>query len=90
MNTDQLHQSLRELHDELGKIDTVDEQTQAVLRDLAQDIQTLLARARVVPVREDQPLHERLRNGVSYFEATHPQLSNTIDRVLSALVQLGV
>ena len=90
MDTEQLHQSLQELHDELGQIDTVDDQTRAVLQDLSQDIQTLLARQQVVPPHEDQTLHERLRKNVAYFEATHPRLSSTIDGVLSALVQLGV
>ncbi len=90
MDHENLRESLRDLDAEIEQIDTVDDETRVILQDLAQDIQTLLARTASPDTVEDHPLHERLSNSITYFEITHPRLSASISRVLDALVQLGL
>ena len=88
MDQQQLREKLAELHDELERTDSVDENTRQVLADLSKDIQDLL----------DQPhedidrrsLNARLRTDLAKFESAHPKLTVAMERAIDTLVQMGV
>jgi hypothetical protein len=90
MDQQHLRDTLDQLHAEIRQIDTVDDATRGALQELMADIQSLMERPGAATLPHDQPLRERLRNHVTYFEITHPRLSASISRALDALVQLGV
>jgi tRNA C32,U32 (ribose-2'-O)-methylase TrmJ len=88
MEPQELRQLLEQLHHELEQADNIDERGQELLRDLSGDIRDLLARAE--PETNDTSLLTRLGDSISYLEVTHPQLTNTLARILETLSNAGI
>jgi ABC-type transporter Mla subunit MlaD len=83
-----LRKSLRELHDQLLKLDDVKPQTEQLLRTLATDIDQVLDDAS--PHKGDENLATRWRDALLEFEGRHPMLAQMMDQVTTALANLGV
>ncbi len=94
MDQQQLREQLIQLHDELERTQTVDDDTRAVLDDLSKDIRDLLERPGDVDADdEDQrygKLSGNLQSNLARFEATHPRLTTAMERAIDVLVQMGV
>ncbi len=94
MEKQQLRDVLTQLDAELRQTESVDDETREVLRRLRQDIQALLNRPEDEPAevsaRHYNSLGVRLRAALVRFEATHPYLTASMERVIDALVQMGV
>jgi ABC-type transporter Mla subunit MlaD len=72
----------------------VDPATRQALQEALADIQAALAAAETAP-EEEQPsapegLAERLRGTAAKFEATHPTLAGTIERLIDLLGAAGI
>lgn len=86
---EKLRATLRELEAELAQLDALDEATRQELTTAAAEISAALARG-------DQQSHtardarRSLHDRLIAFEASHPQLSAVISRVLDGLAQLGI
>jgi len=86
MDQDQLHRLLAQLHAELLAARPVDAESRAGLERLAQDIRSVLD-AKPTP-ESAEPYHamqSKLKDAVTTFEASHPQLSKTIEQVIETL-----
>ena len=98
MSQEQVHHSLRELHEQLQGGKPVDPETLALLQQLSQDVDALTLRATgEVPTDEPPPqpeekdsLLDRLLSLTEEFEESHPQLAESIGRVASALSRIGI
>jgi hypothetical protein len=94
MEQRQLHDTLAQLHTEIGQTESVDEDTREMLRHLMSDIQALLEQPASEPDGDSAtrygPLTRRLRTAVAEFEADHPRLTASMERAIDALVQMGV
>ena len=97
MEQEQLKTTLRELHAELVDGESVDEETAALLQQLAEDIDRLShppAAAEKEPVQdseqERQGILDRLLDLSEGFEESHPQLARAIGNVASALSRIGI
>lgn len=86
MDQDQLHQRLAQLHAELVATKPVDAETRDRLEVLARDIRAVLdAEPKPASVEPYQAMGTRLKEAVASFEASHPQLSKTIENVIETL-----
>lgn len=89
---DPIHHPLKQLHEELLRQPSLDPETIAELRSLADDIQKLLARENPTPAPEgsDENLSSRLQNLIEQFEAQHPQLTKTLSMIAERLSDMGI
>jgi hypothetical protein len=81
---------LQQLHDEIKKTRAVDEKGSALLRDLEGDIRALLERSEGSPVQVHPSIVQRLQGALDHFEATHPDLTMLISRLLDSLSNVGI
>lgn len=84
-NKPPLRDDLERLHNELGQTRTVDPESRQLMRQLQNDIQTVL--------KEPTPssrasLATRLNAAVGRFEESHPELTLTIKQVLDNLAEV--
>lgn len=88
--TDQnLRELLEKLHHELDGIETADEQGLEMLRQLDDDIHTLLKRSDS-ELEKDEPMIERLQDTIDHFEETHPSLTMMLSQMMTILSNAGV
>ena len=84
-----MHALLQELHAELERSDSLSEDERALLTHVKDDVDGFLQRAAPAP-EHDESLGARLQEGISAFEATHPDLTLAMQRVLDSLSQSGI
>jgi hypothetical protein len=81
-----LHDTLVELHEQLGRADALDPALRDELRAAMDEI-----RGRVEAGAEaEQPLAERVSDLMLRFEAAHPALADAVGGVVRALARLGI
>jgi hypothetical protein len=79
--------SLEKLHEQLGSpTPALDADTRTLLREVAEDIEVLLAQSDPDPAS----VRDRLEQAAVRFEASHPQLAQTLTQITDALAKLGV
>ncbi|MFN8414051.1 MAG: DUF4404 family protein [Anaerolineales bacterium] len=84
MNNQELETLLEKLHAEVDGIDSVDEKSLQLLRDLERDINELLDRS------DRSSILERLRDAVKQFEVSHPTLTAMLSEISSILNNAGI
>jgi len=90
MNSQELHNRLAQLHDELQQIESVDEGEQHLLRSLMSDIKKLLDAGEGERLPESDRLGEGLKEGIELFEASHPQATMLMGQAIDALAKMGI
>lgn len=87
--TDQNLQNLLEkLHEELQRVESVDEKGRDLLRGIDMEIRGLLDRSG--ESTEDTSLAKSLQSALDHFEITHPKLTMAISEMLNALNNAGI
>jgi hypothetical protein len=89
MNNEQLRAQLEQLHAELQQADAIGSQQRELLQARANDIEQLLKREDVKP-HHYTGLGERLSQDVAQLEASHPQITLLMRRVIDSLAYLGI
>jgi hypothetical protein len=89
MNRTELQEALKELHAELDRTPSVDDESRRLLVGIKEEIEELLARSDQ-DVESPQSLDERLQASIIQFEGTHPRLTAVIQRVADALSSMGI
>ncbi len=84
---DKLHQTVKELEQELDGIESFDDETRQMLQEAVSEIQTVLKKQGHL---EPDSVIERLRVAEQQFQASHPTLSGIVARMIDALGQLGI
>ena len=91
MNADELHQTLQQLHEELGRARRIDPESERLLRELMADIGKLIGeRESGQAPAESGGIVERLVEASKDFEEQHPGLVSAIGRLADALSRMGV
>jgi len=90
MDKQQLHKQLEELHAELQQVDSLDAAERETLQRLRGDIESLLAQREDAPPHHYKGLAERLREDIEQLEASHPQATLLMGRVIDALANIGI
>jgi len=86
MSQPHLHKLLTELHAELLKSRSVDPKDRDLLRHLAEDIRGLVEKEPAArPAGEPGELRRRLAEGVTRFEASHPDLAKALANAIDTL-----
>lgn len=86
MNQRHLHKLLTELHSELTKAGSVGPKDRDLLHRLSEEIRAIVESDPTAdPGDAYQPLRQRLAEGVTAFEASHPQLSKTLANAIDTL-----
>lgn len=87
MRRTRLRELLRELQVELDRADAVEPESQDLLRSVMDDIEETLERSEGAG---DDSITDRLNHAVVDFEASHPKLSFTIERLIKSLSDIGI
>jgi ElaB/YqjD/DUF883 family membrane-anchored ribosome-binding protein len=90
MSDQKLRATVDEIRAELARAQGLSERTQHSLRQLADDLESLLDRPVGAARQEDESLRDRLADWVRELEASHPALSTTIGNVIDTLAFFGL
>ena len=90
MEKQQLQESLAALHSALSNRDQIDEDTRNLLSALSGDIDRLLDDSTENRPEDVQPVTEQVDSLLLKFEADHPDLTAALNRVASALANIGI
>ena len=87
MPREALRESLTKLHTELESVENLDEDTHALLRRVADDIEKVLEEEQAV---EAPPRRAHLDEIALRFEADHPRLAGILGELADTLAKLGI
>ena len=90
MDEKDLRKQLEELHAEIEKTGTVDDEGREMLRHLKADIQTLLERSEGESLEPHPSFVQTMLDSIEHFEVTHPTLTNVLNQVMSTLSNAGI
>jgi hypothetical protein len=90
MDKQQLYPQLEELHAALQQVESLDPAERETLERLRADIEALLSEREDVPAQHYKGLAERLREDIEQLEASHPQATLLMGRVIDALANIGI
>lgn len=91
MSKEALEQRLTELHDELASATHLDPELRGLLRDVADDIETLLAEQPTgAGGASSDDVRNRIRQATVEFEAEHPHVAHILGDLADALTKLGI
>jgi hypothetical protein len=90
MDDHELRKLLEQLHSEIEKTKSVDEQGRELLRRLDADIRGLLTRSESERIQPQPSVIQRLEDGIDHFEVTHPVLTTMLSRMLDILSNAGI
>jgi len=85
---DKIRATLIELEAELRQLESMDDATRDALTSAAADIADTLQKGKRSP--KTKLAESSLRDGLTGFEASHPQLAGILTRLLDGLAQLGI
>jgi predicted nuclease with TOPRIM domain len=86
-----LRKTLENLRRQLEQTQTHDEASQQLLAQLKLDVDAALNRLEAEgETQETHTLTERLNDGVTSFEATHPDLTTALSAVIDSLSNMGL
>lgn len=85
-----LRDRLEQLHAELQRTESVDEETRALLNSLMEDTRHLMEHEGEELTERHHTLNERLTEALARFEGTHPDLAYVMARVIDTLSGLGI
>ena len=88
MSERHLREMLEQLHAELQNSGDIDENSRELLREVMDDIRTIVEPGAAAP--RPEPLGQRLREAVDAFEESHPALTEAVGRVVDALAKMGI
>lgn len=87
MTNQKIQELLEQLHDEIHKTDTLDENGRGMLEHLTADINALLASGDGKP---EESLVERLQDSIDHFEIEHPSLTMALSEMMKILSNAGI
>jgi hypothetical protein len=90
MNDALLKEHLGILHNELLNAKTVDHDTKILLKEIREDVQTLLSHKGEYSSEHRTTIKERLEESERHFEVSHPSLASTIKIVINTLNNIGI
>ncbi len=94
VESEQLRQTLAQLHRQLDEAPRLDPEVAAQLRTTIDDIRAALEKQEradaPAETEPDDSLAGRLTEAEQYFESSHPTLATTLQRLVDILAQMGI
>jgi hypothetical protein len=88
MSQEELKELLSKVHNELAGIEDLDDEAKSLLGTVMSDLQGVLGESSTVD--ESHGFIDRFRDATQDFEEDHPQLTDAIGQVVTALSRLGI
>ncbi len=82
--------TIQRLHNELKQTKAVDDKSRQYLKELKNDIERLLKQDDDASSKQNKDLIDKLKNTAEQIEASHPELTASINNVITILVNLGI
>ena len=89
MDRRELHGKLKDLHTELQRVESLDENERTTLEALATDIQEILEKDHE-EARNYSGLGDRLKDAVAQLEASHPRATISMREVIDQISFMGI
>ena len=86
MTDQKLPELLQQLHDELEKADSVDEEGREMLVHLNADIQKFIDPAE----EDDDTIFEQIQDAIDHFKVDHPVITSALSQILNSLNNAGI
>lgn len=86
----QLQERLKQLHADLQQVESVDDESRAILEKLEGDIHELIGSAEDERRGRYKGFGEGLRESIERFEASHPDLALTMGQLADMLAKIGI
>lgn len=86
----QLQERLKQLHADLQQVESVDDESRAILEKLEDDIRELIGSAESEHPNRYKGFGESLRGSLERFEASHPDLALTMGQLADMLAKIGI
>jgi len=90
MDDKELRNLLAQLHTEIEHTENVDEKGRELLYDLDTDINDLLARSEKDLANPHPTISQRLEDSIDHLEVAHPDLTQTLIKLLAILSNAGI
>ena len=90
MDKQHLQDSLAQLHGALSEQGEIDQDTRDLLKTVAADIDRLLDDSSENTSEDVEPVSAQVQDLLLKFETDHPELTAALNRVASALANLGI
>jgi hypothetical protein len=90
MSEPQLKDHLENLHSELLNTRTVDNDTKVLLKEIQDDVCTLLEHEGEYTTEHHATIKERLDESARHFDVSHPRLAATLRTVVHTLNNMGI
>lgn len=89
MPEQKLRQLVENLHDELDRTDSVDDESRAMLQELTGDIDQLVAQDEMA-TEQRADTAQQVQEAAARFESEHPRLATVLSEIVDTLVKLGI
>ena len=89
MEDNELRKLLEQVHNEIERTPAIDENSQALLSDLDNDIRALLSRSRIHSKTQQKTIR-RIEDTIDRLEVTHPNLTTMLSELLATLSNSGI
>jgi len=90
MEQQNLREQLVNLDSELRKVKIIDKESKEILKKTISTIQEVLNRSEDQTAGKQTNLLEDLKKSAAHFEATHPELSESMHIVIHTLSNMGI
>lgn len=86
----ELRTKLKELHQSLQDVDTLDEEARQLLTTVAEDLHRLAIQPQTLTAEHISPVSTQLNELALQFESRHPHLTVLLGRITESLANLGI
>ena len=90
MSHERLHELLGQVHQELERAESVDDESRELMFEVSDDIRYLLERGKTEGGDAVKPVGDRLDTLVLAFESRHPRIARMIEEVIDSLAKMGI
>jgi len=90
MNHEAISNLIKQLHSTLDDMSSITAKDREQLEQLSVDLQAVLARPGAVTRSRHQGIIDRLREAISRFEVSHPDLTATMAQVSKTFSDMGI
>ncbi|OGJ87109.1 MAG: hypothetical protein A2268_15485 [Candidatus Raymondbacteria bacterium RifOxyA12_full_50_37] len=90
MSKQKYHESLKNLHQELGRITAAPPMSDKIRLELSAHVLDILEHPGEAPFVQHYKLMNSLQNAVRHFEVSHPALTASLNSAINTLNNLGI
>jgi len=90
MKKEEFRKVLRQLHNELGSVPSVDKNGRKLLSVLRDDIRRVLEQSKEDDFRHHPSFAEKFKEAALHFDQSHPRLASSLRQMIDTLSNMGI